>query len=173
MAAISSATNGIWRNVTGKAAAPPWTFTPTKLLCSPGWRSGRWEWMRRPSVNESWIFGVVWWFWDFLLNVQANVPLPFFLQELTSLEPVWLLGTDEMHSSVGVPPSPNGRGQIGSSNNNSSSENSGNSGSQYALCALGVGLVALGIVMIVWSWQIEFYWINRNETMIMLSHEYQ
>ncbi|XP_029478629.2 transmembrane protein 51-like [Oncorhynchus nerka] len=27
----------------------------------------------------------------------------------------------------------------------------GNSGSQYALCALGVGLVALGIVMIVWS----------------------
>lgn len=36
-------------------------------------------------------------------------------------------------------------------NNNTSSENSGNSGSQYALCALGVGLVALGIVMIVWS----------------------
>ncbi|KAM8830214.1 transmembrane protein 51a [Synchiropus picturatus] len=36
-------------------------------------------------------------------------------------------------------------------NNNVSSENSGNSGSQYALCALGVGLVALGIVMIVWS----------------------
>uniref|UniRef100_G3NU94 Transmembrane protein 51a n=1 Tax=Gasterosteus aculeatus TaxID=69293 RepID=G3NU94_GASAC len=30
-------------------------------------------------------------------------------------------------------------------------ESSGNSGSQYALCALGVGLVALGIVMIVWS----------------------
>lgn len=29
--------------------------------------------------------------------------------------------------------------------------NTGNSGSQYALCALGVGLVALGIVMIVWS----------------------
>ncbi len=56
-----------------------------------------------------------------------------------------------MHSSVGVPPSPNGRGRIGSSNNNGSSENSGNSGSQYALCALGVGLVALGIVMIVWS----------------------
>ncbi|KAL2103203.1 hypothetical protein ACEWY4_000071 [Coilia grayii] len=26
-----------------------------------------------------------------------------------------------------------------------------NSGSQYALCALGVGLVALGVVMIVWS----------------------
>lgn len=36
-------------------------------------------------------------------------------------------------------------------NTNISSENSGNSGSQYALCALGVGLVALGIVMIVWS----------------------
>ncbi|KAI3357307.1 hypothetical protein L3Q82_015752 [Scortum barcoo] len=36
-------------------------------------------------------------------------------------------------------------------NNINSSENSGNSGSQYALCALGVGLVALGIVMIVWS----------------------
>lgn len=36
-------------------------------------------------------------------------------------------------------------------NNNNSSENNGNSGSQYALCALGVGLVALGIVMIVWS----------------------
>ncbi|KAF3696726.1 Transmembrane protein 51 [Channa argus] len=36
-------------------------------------------------------------------------------------------------------------------NNNSGSENSDNSGCQYALCALGVGLVALGIVMIVWS----------------------
>lgn len=35
--------------------------------------------------------------------------------------------------------------------NNNSRESSGNSGSQYALCALGVGLVALGIVMIVWS----------------------
>ncbi|XP_035238443.1 transmembrane protein 51a [Anguilla anguilla] len=31
------------------------------------------------------------------------------------------------------------------------SDNANNSGSQYALCALGVGLVALGIVMIVWS----------------------
>lgn len=37
------------------------------------------------------------------------------------------------------------------SNNNSHIENSGNSGSQYALCALGVGLIALGVVMIVWS----------------------
>ncbi|XP_059907568.1 transmembrane protein 51a isoform X2 [Gadus macrocephalus] len=44
-------------------------------------------------------------------------------------------------------------------NNNSSSSgsrsaagsNTENSGSQYAMCALGVGLVALGIVMIVWS----------------------
>ncbi|XP_074538567.1 transmembrane protein 51a [Halichoeres trimaculatus] len=46
-----------------------------------------------------------------------------------------------------------GGGGSGSSNNNNSNsnENSGNSGSQYALCALGVGLVALGIVMIVWS----------------------
>ncbi|CAL8368786.1 unnamed protein product [Lota lota] len=40
--------------------------------------------------------------------------------------------------------------------NNSSSRSTGgsnneNSGSQYAMCALGVGLVALGIVMIVWS----------------------
>ncbi|XP_010873901.2 transmembrane protein 51a [Esox lucius] len=34
---------------------------------------------------------------------------------------------------------------------NSHNNSPGNSGSQYALCALGVGLVALGIVMIVWS----------------------
>lgn len=46
----------------------------------------------------------------------------------------------------------NGPGsRTGTDNNNSSGESSGNSGSQYALCALGVGLVALGIVMIVWS----------------------
>ncbi|XP_070825543.1 transmembrane protein 51a [Chaetodon trifascialis] len=57
-----------------------------------------------------------------------------------------------MHSSVDGPPSPLSRGGTGNNNNNNnSSENSGNSGSQYALCALGVGLVALGIVMIVWS----------------------
>ncbi|XP_070767191.1 transmembrane protein 51-like [Enoplosus armatus] len=61
-----------------------------------------------------------------------------------------------MRSSVDGPSSPTGRGGTGSNNNNnnnnsSGSENSGNSGSQYALCALGVGLVALGIVMIVWS----------------------
>ncbi|XP_036961118.1 transmembrane protein 51a [Acanthopagrus latus] len=55
-----------------------------------------------------------------------------------------------MHSSVDRPAN---RGPpLGSNNNNNnSSENNGNSGSQYALCALGVGLVALGIVMIVWS----------------------
>lgn len=48
------------------------------------------------------------------------------------------------------PRSPHGRERTGHIPN-TSSENSGNSGSQYALCALGVGLVALGIVMIVWS----------------------
>ena len=36
------------------------------------------------------------------------------------------------------------------SNRSSSSEGSG-SGAHYALCALGVGLIALGIVMIVWT----------------------
>ncbi|XP_023129656.2 transmembrane protein 51a [Amphiprion ocellaris] len=43
--------------------------------------------------------------------------------------------------------------QSNNNNSNSSSgrENTGNSGSQYALCALGVGLIALGVVMIVWS----------------------
>ncbi|MBN3314025.1 TMM51 protein, partial [Atractosteus spatula] len=40
---------------------------------------------------------------------------------------------------------PSGRVSRSSSNGGSSS------GSQYALCALGVGLIALGIVMIVWS----------------------
>lgn len=44
-----------------------------------------------------------------------------------------------------------GGGNAPENNNNGSSESNGNSGSQYALCALGVGLVALGIVMIVWS----------------------
>nr|XP_046252792.1 transmembrane protein 51a [Scatophagus argus]XP_046252793.1 transmembrane protein 51a [Scatophagus argus] len=57
-----------------------------------------------------------------------------------------------MNSTVDRPPNHLDRGGIDSnSNNNNSSEDSGNSGSQYALCALGVGLVALGIVMIVWS----------------------
>ncbi|XP_068162323.1 transmembrane protein 51a [Antennarius striatus] len=54
-----------------------------------------------------------------------------------------------MQSSVDGPP--RSLGGNNNNNNNNSSENTGNSGSQYALCALGVGLVALGIVMIVWS----------------------
>ncbi|XP_017273304.1 transmembrane protein 51a [Kryptolebias marmoratus] len=66
-----------------------------------------------------------------------------------------------MRSSVDVPQcSPGSEGTNSSVNNNSNSnnnsnrtnnENSGNSGSQYALCALGVGLIAMGIVMVVWS----------------------
>ncbi|XP_054465268.1 transmembrane protein 51a [Anoplopoma fimbria] len=60
-----------------------------------------------------------------------------------------------MLSSVDGPVSPLGREGTGNNhnnnNNNNSNEDSGNSGSQYALCALGVGLVALGVVMIVWS----------------------
>lgn len=51
-----------------------------------------------------------------------------------------------MRSTDEAPPGSAGRA-VNSSHNNSA----GNSGSQYALCALGVGLVALGIVMIVWS----------------------
>ncbi|KAM3872408.1 transmembrane protein 51-like [Diretmus argenteus] len=60
-----------------------------------------------------------------------------------------------MLTSVEGPSSPpGGQGTTTNNNNNnptSSSSSNGNSGSQYALCALGVGLVALGIVMIVWS----------------------
>ncbi|XP_071331887.1 transmembrane protein 51a [Trachinotus anak] len=59
-----------------------------------------------------------------------------------------------MRSSVDGPPRPLDSGDTASNNNNNNSSsraNTGNSGSQYALCALGVGLVALGIVMIVWS----------------------
>ncbi|KAK2851229.1 hypothetical protein Q5P01_007505 [Channa striata] len=56
-----------------------------------------------------------------------------------------------MRSTVDGPPSPLGRGLGVGNNNSNNSENSDNSGCQYALCALGVGLVALGIVMIVWS----------------------
>lgn len=54
-----------------------------------------------------------------------------------------------MRSSSNGSTNQNGRRTTGNTavNNN----NTGNSGSQYALCALGVGLVALGIVMIVWS----------------------
>lgn len=63
----------------------------------------------------------------------------------------WNLGTVKMRSTVGGPPGTLGHEQARSSNNNTSGEINGNSGSQYALCALGVGLIALGIVMIVWS----------------------
>lgn len=61
-----------------------------------------------------------------------------------------------MRSTVGGPPDTLGHVRARSSNNNNSNNNTsgeinGNSGSQYALCALGVGLIALGIVMIVWS----------------------
>lgn len=35
--------------------------------------------------------------------------------------------------------------------NRSSSSNSNGSGAHYALCALGLGLIALGVVMIVWT----------------------
>ncbi|KAJ8257663.1 hypothetical protein GJAV_G00188340 [Gymnothorax javanicus] len=44
-----------------------------------------------------------------------------------------------------------GRPAPSSSSSGAAGDNTQNSGSQYALCALGVGLVALGIVMIVWS----------------------
>lgn len=55
-----------------------------------------------------------------------------------------------MRSSANVSTNQNGRRPTGTTPVSSSS-NTGNSGSQYALCALGVGLVALGVVMIVWS----------------------
>lgn len=54
-----------------------------------------------------------------------------------------------MRSSANASTNQNGRRPNGTTTVNST--NTGNSGSQYALCALGVGLVALGIVMIVWS----------------------
>lgn len=54
-----------------------------------------------------------------------------------------------MRSSANATTNQNGRRTTATSAVNSN--NTGNSGSQYALCALGVGLVALGIVMIVWS----------------------
>lgn len=54
-----------------------------------------------------------------------------------------------MRSSTNASTTQNGRSTTRSTAVNSN--NNGNSGSQYALCALGVGLVALGIVMIVWS----------------------
>lgn len=54
-----------------------------------------------------------------------------------------------MRSGVDGPPS-HGRDATPTPTPNTNN-NSRNSGSQYALCALGVGLIALGIVMIVWS----------------------
>lgn len=59
---------------------------------------------------------------------------------------------DRMRSSVDGPPS-HGRDATptNTTTTNNNNNNRGNSGSQYALCALGVGLIALGIVMIVWS----------------------
>lgn len=36
-------------------------------------------------------------------------------------------------------------------NNRSSSSETSGSGAHYALCALGVGLIALGVVMIIWT----------------------
>ncbi|XP_028261979.1 transmembrane protein 51b [Parambassis ranga] len=43
------------------------------------------------------------------------------------------------------------RGLCGSSNRPNRSSSSEGSGAHYALCALGVGLIALGIVMVVWT----------------------
>lgn len=43
------------------------------------------------------------------------------------------------------------RGICGGDSNRSSSSRATGSGAHYALCALGVGLIALGIVMIVWT----------------------
>lgn len=44
------------------------------------------------------------------------------------------------------------QGLCGSSSRpNRSSSDSGGSGAHYALCALGVGLIALGVIMIVWT----------------------
>lgn len=54
-----------------------------------------------------------------------------------------------MRSSANASTNQNGHRPTGTTTVNNA--NTGNSGSQYALCALGVGLVALGIVMIVWS----------------------
>ncbi|XP_076019580.1 transmembrane protein 51a [Genypterus blacodes] len=57
-----------------------------------------------------------------------------------------------MRSSADGPPNSRSNGVNSNNNNNNNRRNhSENSGSQYALCALGVGLIALGIVMIVWS----------------------
>ncbi|XP_029973953.1 transmembrane protein 51a [Salarias fasciatus] len=58
---------------------------------------------------------------------------------------------DNSPASAGSSANHNNNNNNNINSNSNSNENSGNSGSQYALCALGVGLIALGIVMIVWS----------------------
>ncbi|KAJ8388945.1 hypothetical protein AAFF_G00125060 [Aldrovandia affinis] len=68
----------------------------------------------------------------------------------------YTLGQQSADSSRRPGPGPSGdmcsSGQPGSVGGRPPpNDNANNSGSQYALCALGVGLVALGIVMIVWS----------------------
>lgn len=53
-----------------------------------------------------------------------------------------------------------GRGRVPS---NSASSEGSSSSSQYAFCALGVGLVALGVVMILWSVvPLEVRWNNTG-----------
>ncbi|XP_063063825.1 transmembrane protein 51-like [Engraulis encrasicolus] len=54
-------------------------------------------------------------------------------------------------ANVSAPGANGANGANAASSSSSSSPPVANAGSQYALCALGVGLVALGIVMIVWS----------------------
>lgn len=58
---------------------------------------------------------------------------------------------DGLPASEGTNQSNNNNINVNNNRNRTNSENNGNSGSQYALCALGVGLIALGVVMIVWS----------------------
>lgn len=87
--------------------------------------------------------------------------MPFSPQCLTSLDLIWLKywHLNKMRSTVDGPPgivvttvsSSSNTNNNNNTNQMSNQENNGNSGSQYALCALGVGLVALGVVMIVWS----------------------
>ncbi|XP_029363098.1 transmembrane protein 51a [Echeneis naucrates] len=77
-----------------------------------------------------------------------------------------------MRSSVDGPPRLHGTVNNNNNNNNSSRrrENTANSGSQYALCALGVGLIALGIVMIVWSVVPEDQGGNNSSSLENESH---
>lgn len=68
---------------------------------------------------------------------------------------LWSLLTTLLLLSVAVCPAGmcSNRGLCGGNNrpNRSSSSGGSSSGAHYALCALGVGLIALGIVMIVWT----------------------